>query len=134
MLSPRQSITLRFHAGPESLHGWRNFPLTEAVFLPRGLSLDNAAPASGTTRIVIRIDRAGAVDLPAARYKLRAVRAWYSVDCGHTWRLLSLARARNSYVATVRDPAGGFVALRAFVADVHGDQTTQTIYRAYAIG
>lgn len=133
MLSSRQSVTLRFHAGPESVHGWRNFPLTEAVFLPRGLSLDNAAPSSGTTRIVIRIDRAGAADLAAARYKLRVVRAWYSVNDGHTWRLLSLARTRNSYAATVRDPAGGFVALRAFIADVHGDQTTQTIYRAYAV-
>jgi hypothetical protein len=37
------------------------------------------------------------------------------------------------WLATVPDPASGYVALRSTVIDSHGNKSVETIYRAYAI-
>jgi hypothetical protein len=44
------------------------------------------------------------------------------------------ARAgKGGWTALIADPASGCVSLRSTVADVHGDRTVKTIYRAYGI-
>ncbi|MGO8960590.1 MAG: hypothetical protein ACLQFR_24920 [Streptosporangiaceae bacterium] len=61
------------------------------------------------------------------------VRVQASFDGGRTWRTLLASRHHGFWLATVHDPASGYLALRSVVTDVHGDRTTQTIFRGYAI-
>ena len=56
-----------------------------------------------------------------------------SVNDGATWRTLKLTPRGGYWLATVPDPASGYVSLRSVVTDVHGDSTVQTIDRAFAI-
>jgi hypothetical protein len=134
LLSPNVSLSWRFHVSPTPPGGnWVSFPLTETVFQPAGLNLANQAPADGRTTLRINIDRAGAEFSPAPRYQLRTVQIQMSVNGGTTWRTLTLVRRTGYWLATVPDPARGYVSLRSTVTDVRGDSTVQTIYRAFAI-
>lgn len=49
---------------------------------------------------------------------------------GHS---LTATKHGGYWLATVRNPASGYVSLRSIVTDVRGDSTTETIYRAYAV-
>lgn len=57
---------------------------------------------------------------------------WSSADGAH-WTALAVTHSASGYSVAVRNPASGFVSLRATVTGSHGDTSTQTIYRAYAI-
>jgi hypothetical protein len=56
-----------------------------------------------------------------------------STNGGKTWQKLAIKKHGSSWLATVHDPASGYVALRSVVTDVKGDSTVQTIYQAYSI-
>jgi hypothetical protein len=134
LLSPKVSLTWRFHVSPAAPGGnWMSFPVTETVYRPAGLNLLNQAAAGGHTMLHITVDRAGNEFSPARRYRLRTVRVQMSVNGGATWRALKLTRRGRDWLATVPDPASGYVSLRSVVTDVHGDSSVQTIYRAFAI-
>ncbi len=134
LLSPNESLTWRFHISPAAPGGnWVSFPVTETVYQPAGLNLDNQAPAGGHTALRITVNRAGDEFSPAPRYRLRTVKVQMSVNGGATWRTLTLTRRNGYWLATVPDPASGQVSLRSVVTDVHGDSSVQTIYRAFAI-
>jgi hypothetical protein len=134
LLSPKVAVTWRFHVNPSAPAGqWVSFPVTETVYQPRGLNLTNQAPADGRTVLRITVDRAGGQFSPAPRYRLRTVRVQMSVNDGATWRALKLTRRGSYWLATVPDPASGYVSLRSVVTDVHGDSSVQTIDRAFAI-
>jgi hypothetical protein len=134
LLSPNESLTWRFHISPAAPGGnWVSFPVTETVYQPAGLNLDNQAPAGGHTALRITVNRAGDEFSPAPRYRLRTVKVQMSVNGGATWRTLTLTRRNGYWLATVPDPASGYVSLRSVVTDVHGDSSVQTIYRAFAI-
>jgi len=128
------SLAWRFHVSPAAPAGnWVSFPLTETVYQPEGLNLQNQAAAGGHTVLRITVDRAGRALNPARRYRLRTVRVQMSVDGGASWRTLTLTRQGRYWLATVPDPASGYVSLRSVVTDVHGDSSVQTIYRAFAV-
>ena len=134
LLSPNVSLAWRFHVSPAAPAGnWVSFPLTETVYQPEGLNLENQAAAGGHTVLRITVDRAGRDLNPAPRYRLREVRVQMSVNGGATWRTLTLTRRGRYWLATVPDPASGYVSLRSVVTDVHGDSSVQTIYRAFAV-
>jgi len=134
LLSPNVSLSWRFHVSPTPPGGnWVDFPVTETVFQPSGLNLANQAPGGGSTTLRITVDRAGAQFSPAPRYKLRKVQVQMSVNGGVTWHDLTLVHRSGYWLATVPDPASGYVSLRSVLTDVHGDSTVQTIYRAFAI-
>jgi len=134
LLSPKASLTWRFHVRPAAPAGnWMSFPVTETIYRPAGLNMLNQAAAGGRTTLHISVDRAGDEFSPARRYRLRTVRVQMSVNGGTTWRALRLTRRGSDWLATVPDPATGYVSLRSVVTDVHGDSSVQTIYRAYAI-
>jgi hypothetical protein len=134
LLSPNVSLTWRFHVSPAAPAGnWVSFPLTETVYQPEGLNLQNQAAAGGHTVLRITVNRAGRALNPARRYRLRTVRVQMSVNGGASWRTLTLTRRGRYWLATVPDPAGGYVSLRSVVTDVHGDNSVQTIYRAFAV-
>jgi hypothetical protein len=134
LLSPKVSLTWRFHVSPAAPAGnWVSFPVTETVYRPSGLNLLNQAPASGHTTLRVSVDRAGNEFSRAPRYRLRTVEVQMSVNDGASWRTLKLTHRGSYWLATVPDPASGFVSLRSVVTDVHGDSTVQTIDRAFAI-
>jgi hypothetical protein len=134
LLSPNESLSWRFHISPAAPGGnWVSFPVTETVYQPAGLNMDNQAPSGGHTALRITVDRAGDEFSPAPRYKLRTVKVQMSVNGGTTWRTLTLTRRSGYWLATVPDPASGYVSLRSVVTDVRGDSSVQVIYRAFAI-
>jgi hypothetical protein len=135
LLSPTVQLTWRFHVTPTAPAGqWVSFPLTETVFQPEGLNLTNQAPANGHTTVRVLVDRAGTPQLsPAPKYPLRTVQVEISTDGGETWKSVRLTKDGGAWLATIPDPASGYVSLRSVVTDTHGDSTIQTIDRAFAI-
>jgi hypothetical protein len=134
LLSPKVSLTWRFHIRPSAPAGnWVSFPVTETVYQPEGLNIANQAAPGGHTTLRITVDRAGGQGSPAPHYRLRKVLVQMSVNGGATWRTLRLVHRGAFWLATVPDPASGYVSLRSVVTDVHGDSSVQTIYRAFAI-
>jgi hypothetical protein len=134
LLSPRATFHWHFHIQPAPPAGNTvNFPVTVTSYEPRGLSMANQALPGATTTVAFQIARNGDDGERTRQYPFRSVRILASFDGGVSWHQLTISRHGTSGLATVDDPAGGYVALRSVVTDTHGDSTTQTIYRAYAI-
>ncbi|NUW37412.1 S8 family serine peptidase [Nonomuraea sp. SMC257] len=109
----------------------RPLPLTAVRYLPEGLDDHNRAKPGSTTVIPVSLQRNPGA--PAARATSITVET--SFDDGASWRPVRLVRSGSGWTARVANPAApGFVSLRAKVTDAAGDQVTQTITRAYAIG
>jgi hypothetical protein len=134
-LSTRVSLDWRFYVktGPSRLES-RALPVTLTELRPAGLSLANSAKPGADTTIEARILKAGYPDTKTPANVLKTIRIEASFDGGTTWQALRLTRHGGHWTVSVHDPASGFVALRSVVVNTKGDSTTETIYRAYAIG
>jgi hypothetical protein len=110
-----------------------NFPVTVTTYEPRGLSMSNQAQPAATTTVPFQIVRNGWVGGRTRQYPFRIVRVLASLNGGNNWQQVKVSRHGRNWLAVVHDPASGYVALRSIVTDSHGDSTTETIYRAYAI-
>ncbi|GAA2285471.1 S8 family serine peptidase [Nonomuraea roseoviolacea subsp. roseoviolacea] len=109
----------------------RPLPLTAVRYLPEGLDDHNRAKPGSTTVLPVSLQRNPGA--PAPRVTSITVEA--SFDDGASWRPVRLVGSGSARMARVANPAApGFVSLRAKVTDAAGDQVTQTITRAYAIG
>lgn len=136
VLSPRVSLAWRFHAAPSPSTSAAGLfvAVTATHFLPRGLNPQNQAAPGASTVVEVRVVRPSQLGFQSPpRYRLKAVRVQASVNGGKTWQTVRLVRRGSYWLATVHDPASGYVSLRSMVTDAHGDSTTQIIYRAYAI-
>jgi hypothetical protein len=134
LLSPRVSITWRFHVDPTPPRGvTRAFPVMFTIYQPGGLNISNDAPPGARTPVRITIARAGPAIQHRLRYRIKTLRVQASADGGKTWHDLRITRQGSGYLVVVPDPAHGFVSLRSMVTDVRGDATTETIYRAYGV-
>ncbi|MFD5825260.1 S8 family serine peptidase [Lentzea sp. NPDC060358] len=103
-------------------------PLLSVRFDPR-LDLANHAPRSAPFPIPVRVERqAGA---PGGGAEPKQVEM--SCDDGRTWQRVPLLRTGGGWTAVVRNPASGFVSLRAGAADQDGNTVTQTVIRAYPV-
>ena len=135
LLSRTEQVTWRFYAAPSSAPDQRELPVRVTRIFASGLSLRNRASPDGTTRLSITpVSPHGRGFETLHRYPVRSVRAFASFDGGKTWRKLRLTRHGEHWLASVHDPAAGFVALRTVVTDTRGNTSTQAIYQAYAIG
>jgi hypothetical protein len=76
--------------------------------------------------------RPASFDGPSPADSVTKVQAWSSTDGSH-WTALTVSHTASGYSAVVQNPASGHVYLRATVTGSHGDTSTETIYRAYAI-
>jgi hypothetical protein len=134
-LSPEVAVSYRFHASstPAGNGSQQNAPLTDARYLALGLNSANQAAAGGTTKLNITIARPGNAGVASPVYRLKTVEFYVSVNGGSTWRRVSLRRVGSDWQAAIADPASGYVSIRSIVTDVHGDQTEQTVYRAYSV-
>jgi hypothetical protein len=137
LLSRKETVTWRFFAAPRSVPAGdqRGLPVRVARIVALGLNIDNQAPPSGSTPLRVQFVEPygpGRSRVPPPR--LTSARLLASFDGGKTWQAVPLTRHRLFWLATVHDPASGFVALRSIVIDSRGDRSEQTIYQAYAIG
>jgi hypothetical protein len=136
ILSPRMTLSWHFRTSPESSSALDSkfMPVTATRFIPRGLNLQNQAAPGASTVVKVSVVRPGqSAYISPPTYRFRTVRVQASVNSGKTWRTVKLVRHGSYWLATVRDPAGGGVALRSTVIDSHGNKSVETIYRAYAI-
>ena len=134
VLTPKATIHWHFYIRPVSPAGNTvNFPVTVTTYEPRGLSMSNQAQPDATTSIPFQIVRNGGDGERTRQYPFRTVRVLASFNDGKSWQPVKVSRHGRNWLAVVHDPASGYVALRSVVSDSHGDSTTETIYRAYAI-
>ena len=127
-VSSRVTGSWTFRSGHVDDDQWAALPLMVVRYTPR---LDDwyRAPADGTFRIPVAVERQPGA--PTA--DVRSLTVAVSVDDGSTWRQIPLARQGEGWVATVRNPASGFVSLRARASDSAGNTVQQTIIRANAV-
>jgi hypothetical protein len=136
ILSPRVSVVWRFHAAPLPDTNPNSFipALSTAQFLARGLTMQNQARPLGTTVLTMSLSWPARQDFEIyQRHRVTAVRLQVSVNGGKSWHAVRLMRHGQSWRASVRDPASGYVSLRSTVLD-SGNSTVQTIYRAWQVG
>jgi subtilisin family serine protease len=122
----RTSWRLRTHSGPKPRGD--ALPVMAVRFQP-DLGDDNAAPGAGLYPIPIRVERQpGAPPAPLVSLAIEV-----SYDDGGTWRRVVPLRTGSDWLALVRNPARGFVSLRAVAVDAEGNSVDQTIIRAYRV-
>jgi hypothetical protein len=113
----------------------QDFPLIAGFgikFVPRGLTPTNSAASSSQTTVAITPFRPPSQDGPSPADSVTKLQVWSSADGTH-WTALTVTHTASGYSVVVRNPASGHVSLRATATGSHGDTSTETIYRAYAI-
>ncbi|SEE41580.1 hypothetical protein SAMN05216489_06531 [Streptomyces sp. 3213] len=132
MLSSRVTLDWRFKADPAKS---AVAPVFMTRFLPAGLDGRNRAKANSTTSVTVSAGRGSqGPDTKFTKTTVKSLKVWTSSDGGTTWKAVSVTRSGSSWKAAVHNPASGAVALRSQVTDSTGGTSTETVYRAYAIG
>ena len=130
MLSPRTTLSMRFHADPAKSEVARVF----GVFMsPESLSLWNEASPGSTTPVTLSLSRQTQLGGKLVATYLKSITAQASFDGGTTWRSVKVTGSGAKWTAQVPNPASGAVTLRTTAISTTGDSSTTTIYRAYAI-
>ncbi|WP_290052376.1 S8 family peptidase [Amycolatopsis solani] len=101
-------------------------PLLTARFDP-AVDVRNSAPANRVFTFPAFVERQGG----GSGTKLTVET---STDDGRTWQPAPVLRTGDHWTVAVRNPAAGFVSLRASAGDDRGNTVRQTVIRAYAVG
>jgi len=101
-------------------------PLLTARFDP-AVDLRNSAPGNRVFTIPAYVERQGGGT--GSRLAVET-----STDDGRTWQPAPTIRTGDHWTVVVRNPASGYVSLRASAADDAGNTVRQTVIRAYAVG
>lgn len=136
ILSTRVDLTWRFRFSPVTGHpiNAQAAPVTVTRFQPQGLNPNNQAVGGSTTTVRFVIVRGGGQPVPTPRYRLRTVRVQVSFNDGVNWQTVTVSPHGSYWLTKIHGPtSGAYVSLRSIVTDVHGDRTTETIYRAYRV-
>jgi hypothetical protein len=137
LLSSQVTLAWHFKFAPVTGHpiNAEAEPVTVSRFVPQGLTAANEAPRGSTTSIKVYVLRGGGQPVATPRYKLRTPKFQVSFDGGTTWQTQAATWHGGYWVIQVANPQSGglFVSLRSTQADAHGDSTTETILRAYAV-
>ncbi|RSM75087.1 hypothetical protein DMH04_38705 [Kibdelosporangium aridum] len=102
-------------------------PLLAIGFDPK-LDMANQAPAGALFAVTVRVDRQ-----PGTQGKAEPRKVEESSDDGKTWHQVPLLSVQGKWWAIVKNPAAGFVSLRADASDTDGNTVAQTIIRAYRV-
>ncbi|SFR29849.1 Serine protease, subtilisin family [Lentzea waywayandensis] len=103
-------------------------PLLSIGFDPE-LDLRNHAPRNALFSVPLRVDRQSGAQGGRAEPKQVEV----SCNDGQTWQRVPVLHVNGTWLALIRNPASGFVSLRANAADQDGNTVTQTVIRAYQV-
>lgn len=131
-LSTTSSLYLHFYADPGTNAQVRDYL---AHFWPDGLNTRNQAAPGSTTTVVVAPQRAGTDDSTVRQLSdaVKSVHVWYSTDSGSSWHAVTAELAGGKWTVNVHNPASGRVSLRSTITDTHGDDSTTTVYNAYAV-
>jgi hypothetical protein len=133
MLSTRAQAVFGMKLDPKAKSRYADVILPRLV--PLGLSMTNQAKGGSSTVVQIRPDRRLIdPDLQKGKVTARTVSVQASFDNGKTWRSVAVTKSGNRWLATVKNPASGAVALRSRITTTKSEYAQVTIYRAYAIG
>jgi hypothetical protein len=131
ILTSQVTLSWRFYATPSQAE---IVPAFWASFVPAGLNtMNQAKPGGATTVKVTPIRSASDPNATVVADSVTKLQVWASADDGKTWQALPVHHSPSGWTVTVTNPASGFVALRAEVTGSHGDASTETVYRAYAV-
>ncbi|KJK33868.1 hypothetical protein UK23_44560 [Lentzea aerocolonigenes] len=125
-LSTKVSVEWGFRSGHTTAA--TPLPLLSIGFDPE-LDLTNHAPRNALFPVPLRVDRQPGA--PGGKAVPNQVEV--SCDDGQTWQRVPVLRANGGWLAVIRNPASGFVSLRANAADQDGNTVTQTVIRAYRV-
>lgn len=133
ILSPRVTFAWHFYAVPSTVG--TDFRLTDGFwpsFQPEGLSLSNSAAPGSKTTVLIRFARQSfdTSNIPAD--SVTKVQAWFSAD-GTRWKSVAVHHIKAGWIAIMPNPTRGDVSLRVVATGSHGDTSSETVYKAYAI-
>jgi hypothetical protein len=126
VLSPRAALRFHFFADRDRHMQVGGF-ITQ--FVPRGLSRTNHARTRATT--VVLKPRRPAGPRPN-RDAVKNMRVWSYSVAEHDWNAVPVRHSNGQWSTTIRNPASGYVSLRATVSDTHGNNTTTQVRRVYA--
>lgn len=133
MLSPSVQAVFRMKLDPKASARTADVILPRLV--PTGLDLNNRARAGSSTVLEIRQDpRHKEVDLKLGKVTAKTATTQVSFDGGKTWHSLVVRKSGSKWLATIKNPASGTVALRSRIITTTGAYAQVTIYRAYTIG
>lgn len=133
ILSPRATFAWHFYAVPSTVG--TSFRLTDGFwpsFQPEGLSLTNRAAPGSKTTVLMRFARQSPDTTNVPHDSVTKVQAWFSADGTH-WTSVAAHRTSAGWIASVPNPPSGYVSLRVRATGSHGDTSSETVYRAYAI-
>jgi hypothetical protein len=131
ILSPRVALSWRFYATPGQAEIAPSFWTS---FIPAGLNaMNQGKPRAATAIRVVPSRPSSDPNAPVVTDTVTKLQVYVSTDDGKTWHSSPAVHTASGWTATVNNPASGFVSLRATVTGSHGDTSTETIYRAYAI-
>jgi hypothetical protein len=131
-LASEVKVSLHFYADPAKNQQIRDYVTR---FFPTGLnSRDEAAPGTKTA-VTFKPERHKPYDdiVPQLSDSAKKLTAWYSTDSGKSWHAVKLTHSGGAWHGSVPNPSSGRVALRSTITDSHGDTSTTTVYRAWAI-
>jgi subtilisin family serine protease len=104
-------------------------PLLAVRYAVPGLGDGNRGAAGGTVNLPVHVVRPPG----APQASITSLTVQVSADDGKTWQTAPVSPSGDGWVATVTNPAAGFVSLKASATDSGGNSVTQTIERAYAV-
>jgi hypothetical protein len=130
LLSPKVTLSWRFYVTPAQSE---IVPAFWASFVPAGLNTSNQAkPGSTTTVKVTPIRSSWDPNAAVVADSVTKVQVWSSGDGVH-WTALAVTHNSSGWSVQVHNPASGNVYLRSTITGSHGDTSTETVYKAYAI-
>jgi hypothetical protein len=131
LLSTKATLAWRFYASPSDSEEAPGFWTS---FAPGGLSDTNSAKPGSSTTVIIRPSRDSSnPNVPAPSDSVTKLQAWWSSDGVH-WHALAVHHNASGWYVQVHNPGTkGDVSLRAEVTGSHGDTSTETVTKAYAV-
>jgi hypothetical protein len=132
LLTPQVTLSWHFYASPTQAA--QIAPAFWASFVPAGLNSSNQAKPDTTTTVAVTPVRSSSdPNAPVVADSVKKVQVWSSTDGAH-WTALVVRHSGSGWSVSVKNPAkAGYVYLRAEVTGSHGDTSTETVYRAYAV-
>jgi hypothetical protein len=131
-LASEVKLSLHFYADPAKDQQIRDY---FTRFFPTGLDSHNQAAPGTKTPVTFKPERAKPSDSHYRQLSdsAKKLTAWYSTDSGKTWHTVKVTHSGGTWHGNVPNPASGRMALRSTITDSHGDTSTTTVYRAWAV-
>jgi hypothetical protein len=130
LLSPRTTLAWRFKLAKGFLGA---VPVAVTSLVPQGLDMNNRAAPGSKTTVRASFSQGKYALPPKPDVPVRSFTVQASFNDGKTWHGVPVVKHKGFWTFVVPNPSSGFVTLRTVTVNVHGNGSTETIYRAYGI-